>query len=294
MNINYVKLFLVQIMWAGTFVASEIALTNVSPLFLATIRFILTLLIFFAFLYKKCDFSRIVKKDYIYLFLMGFFGIFAYTMLLHYGLVLSNSSYAALIIPVVQPIFTTVITIIVLKEFLNLNSKMSIAVGFIGSSLIISSNLLISDIETFTGTVLIMLSALTFSIYSVISRFLSNNISSSEITLISTFFGTLVLTILFLVTEGETIKNIEIDSNLIWSLGYLVVFATVLPYIWWNQAIKEIGSISTGNFTLLMPPLALLFSYILLDHSVSLIQLAGGLISFIGLVLLLRGKSEKK
>lgn len=294
MNINYVKLVLVQIMWAGTFVASEIALTNVSPLFLATIRFILTLIIFYVFLYKKCDFSKIMGKDYFYLFLMGFFGIFAYTMLLHYGLVLSNSSYAALIIPVVQPIFTTVITITVLKEFLNLNSKISIAIGFFGSLLIISSNLLVSDIEAFTGTVLIMLSALTFSIYSVISRFLSSNISSSEITLISTFFGTFVLTILFLVTEGETIKNIDIESNLLWSLGYLVIFATVLPYIWWNQAIKEIGSISTGNFTLLMPPLALFFSYILLNHSVSLIQLVGGVISFIGLVLLLRGKNEKK
>ena len=294
MNINYIKLILIQIMWAGTFVASEIALTNVSPLFLATLRFILTFLIFSIFLYKKCNFSKISTKDYVYLFLMGFFGIFAYTILLHYGLKFSNSSYAALIIPIIQPIFTTFITVIVLKEFLDLNSKISIAIGFIGALLIVSSNLLINNIDAFIGTILIILSALTFSIYSVFSRFLSNNISSSEITLISTFFGTLILTTMFLVIEGETINNIEIDNNFLLSLGYLVIFATVIPYIWWNQTIKEIGSITTGNFTILMPPIALFFSFVLLNHTVSLIQLIGGIISFLSLLMLLRVKNEKK
>ncbi len=293
-TIHYIKLFLVQIMWAGTFVASEIALVNASPLLLAVIRFVLTLFIYLIVFRNSLTIENISQKDFIVLFLMGFFGIFAYTYLLHLGLLFSNASFAALLIPTTQPILTMLLSFIILKELIKKSHIVTIIIGFLGASVVISSSFINMDMANFKGSILIIFATLSFSIYSVCSSFLSKNISSSQITLFSTMFGTFILTFLLFIIEPDSINSLEFNSDLYFSLFYLVIFATVLPYIWWNNAIKDIGSTITGSFTLILPPFAILFAYILLGHTITSMQLIGGSISMLALIILLKGKIDEK
>lgn len=289
---HYIKLFLIQVMWAGTFIASEIALNNIPPLFLALVRFILTFIIFLIIFRKDFEFQKISNKDFIILVIMGFFGVFLYTYLLYYGLTYSNSVYASLLIPTTQPIITMGLTILLLKVTIKRNQLLSILLGFIGAIIIILDSFIHINMNNFIGSCFIILAAFSFSIYSVCTSLLSKDISSNQITLLSTFFGTIILTIMYIIIDEPLINTSIFNENTIYALFYLVFLATIVPYIWWNNAIKEIGSITTGSFTLLLPPIAILLTYLILKHTINLYQLLGTLIIMISMIIIVKGKTN--
>jgi drug/metabolite transporter (DMT)-like permease len=63
------------------------------------------------------------------------------------------------------------------------------------------------------------------------------------------------------------------------------VFATVLPYLWWTDAVRRIGSARTAVFTFLMPPMAVVLAALILGQSSSSLQLVGGALALSGVAL---------
>lgn len=286
----YIKLVLVQLFWAGTFVASEIALHAQPAGVTALTRYVLTTSIYAALclILSKHRLSEklrtVTALQWLALVGMGFFGVLLYTVLLNIGLTRSTATYAALLIPTTQPIFTALLSRFVFREKASQALVAGLTLGLMGAACVIWSDLQQHDDKQLSGNIIILLSALSFSLYAVCSKFAPSQLSSLENTTLSFVFGTLLL-IPVPCLLGERYSLAGADTQFWLSIGYLVIFATLLPYLWWNEATKEIGSARTDVFTFLMPPLAVVLSTLLLGHLPLTLQIVGGVLAMLGVSL---------
>jgi drug/metabolite transporter (DMT)-like permease len=69
------------------------------------------------------------------------------------------------------------------------------------------------------------------------------------------------------------------------ALGYLVVFGTVLPFLWFYEGVRTLGAARAAQFINLVPPLALLESIVLLGEPFSPALLVGVALVVAGLYL---------
>ncbi len=297
-QVVFIKLVLVQLFWAGTFVASETALYDQPAGVTALTRFVLTTGIYvgLCLIISKHMLSQRLKAvsllEWAALAGMGFFGVLLYTVLLNIGLTKTTATYAALLIPTTQPIFTALLSHFVFKEATSRALVAGLALGGVGATCVIWSGIQQNDGTHLSGSIIILMSAVSFSLYAVCSKFAPVHLSSLENTTLSFMFGTLLLIpIPWLL--GEQYRLSSSNTQFWLSIGYLVIFATLLPYLWWNEATKEIGSARTGVFTFLMPPLAVALSAVLLGHMPSTMQIIGGTLAMLGVWLTTSNFFEK-
>lgn len=289
----YARLILVQIFWAGTFVASEIALHDQPPALTAVVRFLLTTAIYLTMAVMLRDRSAAPFRQrlaaiswggWLALAAMGLFGVSLYTLLLHLGLATSTAAYAALLIPTTQPIFTAILSRLAFRKAVGSALVVGLAVGLAGAGLVIFGGLSLSDGALLSGNLVIIAAAASFSCYAVSAKFAPAALSATENTTLSFVFGTLfLLPIPILMGENFALHGATMPFWL--SIAYLVVFATVLPYLWWNDAVRRIGSARTGIFTFLMPPLAVALAALLLDQRPEPQQILGGALALCGVAL---------
>ena len=289
----YTRMVLVQVFWAGTFVASEIALHDQPPALTAVVRFILTTAIYMAMCVMLRDLhaaplssrlTEIGRGAWLALAAMGFFGVALYTLLLHLGLAASTAAYAALLIPTTQPIFTAILGRLAFRDAITSALVVGLALGLLGAGLVIFGGLSLRDDTVLTGNLVIVAAALSFSCYAIAPKFAPSSLSATENTTISFVFGTVFL-LPMPVLMGEAIALGDATASFWLSIAYLVVFATVLPYLWWNDAVRRIGSARTGIFTFLMPPLAVILAAIMLGHTPTPQQILGGALALCGVAL---------
>lgn len=290
---THFKLILIQVFWAGTFVASEIALLNQPPAITAIVRFVLTSLgyvLLCCYLRNKNEKSLITRvkalnmTEWFTLFMMGFFCVTIYTLFLHFGLTKSSAAYAALLIPTTQPLFTAILSSFLEKGSLSKSLIMGLVLGFCGAAFILWESYSTNSEGTSSGNILILLAALSFAIYAVSARRAPSSLSSIESSTVSFLIGTSALIpVPFLL--GEQIDFAILNFDFIASILYLVIFATFLPYLWWNSAVKELGSAKTGIYTFLMPPAAILLAYVVLDQSPTYMEILGGFVALIGVAI---------
>lgn len=282
------KLILVQLFWAGTFVASEIALQTEPPAFTAVVRFVVTTSCYCGLLgLMNCRGSaatlprlrRVTRRGWFVLAGMGFSGVFMYTLLLHAGLERTTAAYAALLIPTTQPIFTAALSRIVFRDPISAGTLAGLILGLAGASLVISQGA--GSMSLLSANVTIIASAFAFSCYAVCSKLSPVELTSIETTTVSFLFGTLFLLPMPFVFR-EAIDITAATPRFWLSILYLVIFATLLPYLWWNEAVRAIGSAKTGVFTFLMPPLAVVLAAAVLGHAATTQQIVGGVLALAG------------
>lgn len=290
---THLKLILIQIFWAGTFVASEVALLNQPPAFTAIVRFVLTSIgyILLCFYIRSSNGTPLLSRlrelnanEWFTLFMMGFFCVTVYTLFLHFGLKKSNAAYAALLIPTTQPLFTAILSRFLEKDSLNRSLIVGLILGFFGAALILFEPYSTNSESTSNGNFFILLAAASFAIYAVSARRAPSTLTSVESSAISFVIGNCALIPApFLL--GEDIDLGILNTQFIASIFYLVVFATFLPYLWWNSAVKELGSAKTGIYTFLMPPAAILLAYLVLEQSPTITEIFGGVIALLGVAI---------
>jgi len=72
------------------------------------------------------------------------------------------------------------------------------------------------------------------------------------------------------------------------ALAFLVLLVSVFAYLLWFQLLKQLGATAASSYHFLMPPLGMLFGWLLLGEHVSLADLAGIVPVALGIYLVTR------
>ena len=126
------------IVWGGTFIATKIALQEVSPATVVWLRFAMGVIILGAAVAMRKQFAMPERNEWLYFALLGFIGVTFHQWLQANGLVTAQATTTAWIVAT-TPIFIALFGWLVLKEKLGWLKIFGIALAAFGVLLIVSN-----------------------------------------------------------------------------------------------------------------------------------------------------------
>lgn len=282
--------------WGASFVAARAVLvptaggTSLSPLLLATVRFLIASAFFVPLLAHRLRRGEVVRRrDLPLLFLLGQLSISLYFFLQYTGVRLTNAGVSSVLVVGGIPLATTLIARAVLREPLGSRRVLGLLAGTAGVAIVSSQRGLSFTASGgfLAGALCLALDAVCFGIYSTLVRRLRSSYSAPVITSLTTLAGTAGLVAAAALTEDlSTVRGLSAGQ---WgAIAYLAVICSVLAYLAYNQALARTPAGRAAAWIYLETPVAVALGALLLGETVTAPTLAGGLIILASLFLLER------
>jgi drug/metabolite transporter (DMT)-like permease len=135
------------------------------------------------------------------------------------------------------------------------------------------------------GDLLSFLAALSWALYTILLKQVSNRYPIVFITRKVFFYGLLTILPAFIIHPLTTNTQTLFQPVVYWNLLFLGVAASLLCFFFWNMVIKKLGAVQTTNYVYLIPVVTLIFSSLLLDETITVFALAGMLCILTGVFL---------
>ncbi|MFQ5797943.1 MAG: DMT family transporter [Bacteroidota bacterium] len=266
-------LFLIALIWGGTFVAVKGALDSVDPLTFLFLRFFIATVIFvLAFSGKLSGLTRDTLKKGIILGVLLFLGYAFQTTGLQYTSA-SKSGFITGLLVVFTPIFQWGIE----RRTPKVGNIIGVVLVSIGLWLLMApdeSDLNIGDGLTFLCAILFALYIVYLDIY-----------SKGQDAIHLTFLQLGVITVLSLIAAlGTEEISITYSTRFLVGLGYTGVLATVLTTYLQTRYQRDTTPTRAAVIFTLEPVFAAVFAYLILKEIIGLLGLLGGALIFSGLV----------
>ncbi len=278
---------LVAIIWGLSFVAASIVLTTLSPVILATVRFIIASAIYLPVIvweYRKGH--KPTLQDMKELALFGFLSISIYFWLQYTGVQYAGAGVSAVLVTGLIPVLTGLSGTALLKEKFNLKKGFGITLGLIGVALIALPKLLVSNVDWlfFVGVACLLGDAVCWSLYSTLSRRLMKRIGKPlMVTAYTTVWGMLFLLPMSLTSNWGAIT--ALTSNQWWSILYLAVICSSCGYLLWSYALSKTEAVKATVWLYLEPVSAFIGSFALFGLIPAPLTILGGAAILVGALL---------
>jgi drug/metabolite transporter (DMT)-like permease len=273
----------------ASFIATKIALQDISPVTVVWLRFAMGVLILGIAVSLRKQFYWLHRNEWLYFALLGFLGITFHQWLQSNALETSEASTTAWIVST-TPVFMAILGWVVLKEKLRWIKIAGILFAFVGVLLVVyDGDLSAISLRSFgkPGDILILISAINWTVFSVLSR---RGLKTHPATLMMFYvmlIGWAFTSILFFATE-----NVSEISNLTargWTaVAFLGIFCSGLAYIAWYDALQALTTAQTGVFLYIEPLVAVIVAFFLLGEAITFASLVGGGIIILGVWLVNR------
>jgi drug/metabolite transporter (DMT)-like permease len=272
------------IIWGGTFIATKVALREVSPATIVWIRFGIGVIVLGITVFARKQFALPAKSDLAYLALLGFIGVTFHQWLQATGLQTARATTTAWIVATI-PVFTALLGWMVLKEKMGWVRVSGIVIAALGVLLIVSEGNLNTLFNGETGTIgdlLILISALNWAAYTILSRRELARHPAARMMFYVMLFGWL-FSCIWIFGFGPGLTELPRFTALGWtSILVLGIFGSGLAYIAWYDALQEIPASQLGVFINIEPLVTTLLAVPMLNEPITLLTLLGGAIIILG------------
>lgn len=287
--IPYLEALFAVVVWGASFIATKIAVGQISPISVVWIRFAIGIPILFAAVLMRKQFAFPKGTEWLYFTLLGFLGIAFHQWLQSNGLQTSEATTTAWIVAT-TPAFLSILGWLVLKEKLTLIQTSGIILAMVGVIVVVSKGDFTSlSIGKFgaPGDVLILISSVNWAVFSILSRRGLKDHPSTRMTFWVMTIGWLITSAAF-IGQGRYTELPQLDARGWWSLIYLGIFTTGLAYIAWFDVLSQLPAAQSGAFLFLEPPSSMIVAAVVLNEQVTIASIIGGAVILLGVWLVNR------
>jgi drug/metabolite transporter (DMT)-like permease len=289
---GYLALVAVTIFWGSSFVSSKLVLETMPPMLLAFFRYLfafITLFIFFIIFEKD---KKLNKQDYKHLVLSSGIGIFIYFIGEYNALNYISASTASIIVSLL-PMFMLVTNFFVFKDKITLFKVGVILLTLVGVVMVVQADFRAMFNESLIGYSLMVMGVAAWVVYSLSTVKMRKNNSNIKVITYQSGFA-LILFAPFAVSNLNIVT--QLDFNLWTNIIYLGVFASGLAFYLYVYSLKVLGTLPVSIFGNTVPVVTVITGFIFLQEALTLIQLLGGSIIVITLLVYayFEGKSKKE
>ena len=286
----YPKLVLMAVFWSGVFPAVNIVLKSMGLFTSVFLRFWAAAVILLIVLrLREHRLPRPSPRETVLVIGLGLLGITVYNTMFMAGLALVEASRAALIVPT-NPAFTALFAALLLKERLGGTRAVGIGFSVAGALWVLAKGDLSAFLNMSFGAGELILVACIFlwSAYTLLGRIALSALPPLALTAYVMTAGSIALALPALLEQ----KSLAGATWQAWAaLGYLIVFGTVLPFLWFNEGVKALGAARASQFINLVPPLAVAESVLILGEPMTPALFVGAALVVVGLYLTNKPKS---
>jgi drug/metabolite transporter (DMT)-like permease len=275
------------VLWSSAFAVAKMAIADCPPLLLLTARFLAAgvLVLGVAVLSRRA--WTLTRRDVLLFAALGVANQALYLGLGYVGL-REISAGLSTVIASSNPIVIAVLAVALLGERMTWSKFLGLLLGFGGVVFIVSNRLSLGT-ESLRGilfTVAALLSlvggTILFKLFAPKDGFwIGNGVQS-----LSAGVATLPFALGF-----ESVSDVVPSWRLLASLAYLVLAVSAFAYLLWFQILRVSGATAASSYHFLMPPLGMLFGWLLLGEHVAPSDLLGIVPVVIGIYLVTRPAS---
>lgn len=270
---------------------------QVGPLQVATLRFLFGAAFILVLLLGRRQgkfIAAAVRKDGLPIALLGAVGVFLTFFLLHEGIESTSASTAAVIFSM-NPVFTVLIASMILHERLGLMGWLGVGLGLAGAFMAVTGFRFsgLFSREDFMGGVLVLISAVTWSLYTVYGKRYSERYGSLVLSLLTMSCGSLLLAALLTIQGGWGEMAAYNARAWAWLL-YLGVVTVGVGYILYFEGMRRVPASRGASLFYIKPVLALLFAHFALGEPISYTLLIASLMVASGILLVTFPRAQDK
>ncbi|TNJ41682.1 EamA family transporter [Tamlana fucoidanivorans] len=273
--------FATYVIWGSTYMLNKIAVTELPPFFLASMRFLTaSVLIFLIAKFSGISLKislRQLKNATIAGFLFLTFGNGVVVWALKYV----DSGFTALEISA-QPLVVLILMRILQGKKIALMSYIGVVLGFTGIFLLVSQKELISQEGQVLGMITIfacMISWAYASIFVGTADLPKNHFVNTGYQM---FTGGIILTVVSLGLGESWSLPTQWSVEVQWSMLGLIVFGSIVAFTAFNYLLKTVSPEQVATSTYVNPIIALILGWWVLDEYISLQSIIAAVILLTG------------
>ncbi|MFC8350772.1 DMT family transporter [Streptomyces sp. NPDC057280] len=223
------------------------------------------------------------KADLPLIILCGLSGMTAYQILLNWGEIHVEAGTASLLIAI-APVFSVLLAGVFLSEPLTRNVV-------VGSVIALAGTAVVTLAEGFAGfslaSLVVLAAAVVQGVYHFASKPLLRHYSGLEVATYAMLAGTVFALPLLPATVGAVT---DASAGSLWAAVFLGLLPSALGFVIWGYAVARLPMAASTAALYLVPPVALLVSFVWLGETPHPLELLGGAVSVAGVVLINRHK----
>ncbi len=283
----YIFLLFTTLFWSGNFIVGKAAsFYEIPPFTLNFYRWLLAWLILMPFTFKEI----IEKKKYILdnirlITALGITSITFFNSIVYYSLNFTNVINGALmisVIPVMIIFFSWVFNI----EKTNIYQITGVIFSLFGVVAIITKaelNILL-DLDFNKGDLWMVVAMFSWAIYSVLLKKKKHKLSQISLLEMIITMGLIFLLPIYFI-EMKMGYHVILNIPFALTLSYVVLFPSLISFLFWIKGIALIGANRSGIFLHLMPIFSALMAIIILEEKFMFFHLIGAALILIGILL---------
>jgi len=273
--------------WGGMYVVSKVVLEIIPPFSLVALRLILGAISLAIVLWLR-GFPKISRRQIVKVLGVGFVGYGISLSLQFLGTKLSTAANGSLVTSA-TPAFVVLFAWILLRERITLQRLIALFVATLGVIAVIDPRSAQLNPDLFLGNLLLIGAAVTWALYSVLVRKVTQNTDVLLFSLIA-FIGGLPVTLPASARELSTVGVGEISLGVVAGVLFLGVISTALAMVLWNTAFAYVDANLASLTFFAQPVVGTLLGWLFLKERITPLFLLGGLLIGIGLVISSREK----
>jgi drug/metabolite transporter (DMT)-like permease len=280
---------LVSIIYGVTFtIAKDVMPKYVQPFGFITLRVGGSMILFWLIApffstekIEKADFPRIIAA--------AFFGV-ALNMLTFFKGLSYTSPIMGAVLMVTTPMIVLVLSAILMKERMKKQKVFGLILGLIGTVfLILYGKSVINASNATLGNILVFINAVSYGFYLIIVKKLMDKYNAfAFVKWIYTFGFLMVLP--FGWNEFQAVDYANLPTDIIWKIGFVVVFSTFLTYLLNLVSMRELKPTTVAVFIYLQPLFATIFAISLGKDDLSWVKMGSAVLIFTGVYLVTQKK----
>lgn len=279
------------LLWSVNFVIASGIKGHIPPVGLAFWRWAIACLFLAPFAIKSTIKSRdAIRKNIRFLAITAVLGITIFNTLIYFS-GRTTSAVNLSLIAISIPLFIVALSRIAFKEKVSTTKIIGIATIIFGVLILITKGSLQSlfQIQFAFGDLLMLFACIFFASYTILVRMKPKELSPKVFLFTVFTLGTLFL-FPFYLWEHIYYQKVIFDSTTIFATTYVGIFASLVSYYLWNEAITLIGTQKTAVIYYLIPVFSGILAYFFLNQNIILSQIISMGIIVFGLLITNRKK----
>ncbi|WP_024852001.1 DMT family transporter [Hydrogenovibrio kuenenii] len=285
-RLAYLLLILTTFFWAGNFVLARAVHASVPPIGLAFWRWFAVAVFIVPWAWKDLKQQWPVMRAHPWLMLtFGVFSVGAFNTLVYIGLQTTTAVNALLLLSA-GPVFIMLLSAIILGHGLKAVQVVGLTISAAGVLMVLThgdlSNL--AGFENNAGVLWVLGGVISWALYSVLLHKKPSGIGGQGFFAMTVIIGVIGLLPFYLMETFVQNRPVHIDMNLVLTVAYVAIFASILAYLFWNKAVELIGANRSSPFIHLIPAFGLVLSVLFIGEQITTSGFVGLALIFAGLV----------
>ena len=268
--------------WGGMYVVSKVVLDVIPPFTLVSLRLLLGSLTLVLILLWRGR-PTLTRSQVLNILGVGLVGYGISLSLQFLGTKLSTAANGSLVTSA-TPAFVLLFAWLILKERITTRRLLALGLATLGVIAVIDPRYAQLNTDLFLGNLLLIGAALTWALYSVLVRKVTQSIDVLGFSLLA-FIGGLPITVPAAAWEWNTVGIGAITPGIIGGVLFLGIISTALAMMLWNLAFLVLDASQASLTFFAQPVVGTLLGWGFLGEQITPLFLIGGLLIGLGLVI---------